>query len=362
MLVLRRTGVGMLAAVLLGAASLAACGSKDSSNSDASSASLNSMSADQLYEQAKKEAGSITWYSSLTAAIMTTLGTQFQTAYPGVEIDPVYLSGQTSLTRIEAEQRARKPVADLVSGSNFPVLAQQAGYIDSTFTPTDAPKLPDGVKMPAGLAVDRILTNVIVYNPGAVTKAGLQPPTSYEDFTKPEWHGRFSIKATTADTLLALGPTQGYDPVLDFAKRLGENKPLFAASVAVASAQVEAGTTLATVNGYGFDAAALKKKNPAAIEFVNPNPLPVSISEIGVVKGGQHPAGARLFLNWLVSKQGQQIIADHGLTSLRDDVTNTPGTWDPAKWKPAYQDPSISSERNLELLKQWQEALDYTAK
>jgi iron(III) transport system substrate-binding protein len=50
-----------------------------------------------------------------------------------------------------------------------------------------------------------------------------------------------------------------------------------------------------------------------------------------------HPAAARLFEDWMVSKIGQQAVVDiTNHTSTRPDVTNDTAVWDVTKWKPAW--------------------------
>lgn len=52
--------------------------------------------------------------------------------------------------------------------------------------------------------------------------AGLKPPTSYEDLTKPEWRGKFSIDPVTDDVFKDLEKSQGRAKVRNLMKRLGE--------------------------------------------------------------------------------------------------------------------------------------------
>jgi iron(III) transport system substrate-binding protein len=60
------------------------------------------------------------------------------------------------------------------------------------------------------------------------------------------------------------------------------------------------------------------------------------------VKNSPHPAAARLFVDWMVSQEGQQAVVDiTNHTSIRTDVKNDPAVWDPAKWKPAWGQPNL---------------------
>lgn len=335
----------------------AGCGSSDNSGAGAGRADLNKMSDAQLYQEAKKE-GQLTWYTSMPEASLPVLVKAFNEKYPDIKVQAVYLSGQTPITRVQTEARAHQIVADLVSGSGDAALLQQDGLIDESYVPADGPKLPGGIKVPPGSAVDRVITNVIEFNPTALQKLGLQPPTSIEDLTKPEWKGKWAISPTTSDIYNGLKTTQGAAKALDLIKRLGANGPVFVTSHSLASSQVTSGA-IPVALAYGQTAVEDKKANPTNVDFVNPNPLPVNVSEVGVIKGGPHPAAARLFTSWLVGSEGQQQVANVGMTSMRDDVKGDPLTWDPGKWPPSFEDPSIPMNEYNKDLKDYQNALGY---
>ena len=353
----------LVAAGLALASGVAACSSGGSSPSSSSSGStvsqLNGMTDAQLYPTAKQE-GKVTWYTSMPQADLPKIAAAFEKTYPGVTLNALYLSGQTPVTRVETEAKAGSVQADVVSGSGDAVLLDQAGLIDSTFKPKDAPALPAGLSMPAGLASDRLITNVITYNPKAVAAAGLTPPTSFQDLTSPKWKGKFSIDPTTADLLDALGPAEGYGTVLGLIKQLGDNSPVFVTSHSLAASQVAAGTVLAAASTYGQTAVVDAQKDPTTTGFVNTNPLPVEVSEVGIVKNDPNPAAARLFMDWLISKAGQQIVVSLGNTSVRTDVSNNPQVWNPAKWKPDFENVSQSAAVTDQQLQEWQSALHYS--
>jgi len=121
------------------------------------------------------------------------------------------------------------------------------------------------------------------------------------------------------------------------AKALGDNSPTLVSSHTQAVTQVQAGEPIATAMAYGYKAASLKKKTPDQLDFVNVTPLATGVDLIDVAKNPPHPAAAKLFVDWIVSQDGQQTIVDQtNHTSLRSDVTNDTTVWDIAKWPPAW--------------------------
>ncbi|MBV9748931.1 MAG: ABC transporter substrate-binding protein, partial [Acetobacteraceae bacterium] len=46
---------------------------------------------------------------------------------------------------------------------------------------------------------------------------------------------------------------------------------------------------------------------------------------MGMTKGGPNPAGAKVFIDWISSLEGQKLLSHNGLFSLRKDFTSREG-------------------------------------
>ena len=312
---------------------MAACGSSGTSpQSDRSRSSTPWSDTDQLAAAAAKD-GSVTWYTTFADDDVQPIVAAFNKNYPNVKVNALRLSADKIPPRIITEQRGSKYNADVVSGDS-PQVAQllQAGALQP-YTPKDIPPLPSGLTMPKGYeGIVYIVTTVIAYNPTVVKQKGLPAPTSWEDLTNPAWKGQFSIDPGAVNWYDSLVKGMGHDKALALLKRLGDNKPVFVESHTQALTQVQAGEPAAAATAYGYKASSLKKKTPDTVEFVNSNPLPASLTLIDVVKDAPHPAAARLFEDWMVSKDGQKAVVDvTNHTSIRPDVKNDPSVWDEAE-------------------------------
>ncbi|MBO0832865.1 MAG: ABC transporter substrate-binding protein, partial [Actinobacteria bacterium] len=196
------------------------------------------------------------------------------------------------------------------------------------------------------------VTTVISYNPTALKAAGLQPPTTWQDLTQPQWKGKFSVDPSSVNWYDAMITQLGHPQALALIKALGANSPKLVTSHTQAITQVEAGEPIASATTYGYKAAKEAKKNPTEIAFTNTNPLPSSLTLIDVVKNAPHPDAAMLFVDWMVSQAGQKEVIDQtNHTSLRNDVDNPPAVWDPAKWTPVWGTPMLkASAYNTEVM------------
>jgi iron(III) transport system substrate-binding protein len=341
-----------VAGLLLGAA---ACGGSSSGGGGAAvnapDTSLDSKSTADLATQAAQE-GSLTWYTTFADDDVQPIVAAFNKTYPNVKVNSLRLSADKIPQRVLTEQKGGKHNADVVSGDS-PQVAQllQAGSLQP-YTPKDISELPSGLDLPKGYeGVVYAVTTTVAYNPKLVQQKGLPVPKSWEDLTQPAWKGQFSIDPSAVNWYDSLVQSMGHDKALDLLKRLGANSPVFVESHTQALTQVQAGEPIGAATAYGYKASSLKEKTPGSVEFVNSNPLPASLTLVDVVKDAPHPAASRLFVDWIVSKAGQQAVVDiTNHTSIRTDVKNDPTVWDETKWPAAWGKPNLpAAEYNTEL-------------
>lgn len=335
------------------AVSMAACSSGGGGGGDGSkdSAKFDSMSAADLATAAEKD-GSLTWYTTFADDDVQPIVAAFNKQYPKVKVNALRLSADKIPPRVITEQRGKKFNADVISGDS-PQLAQllQAGALQP-YTPDEIAPLPAGLDLPKGYeGVVYIVTTVVAYNPAVVKQKNLPTPTSWEDLTKPAWKGQFSIDPGAVNWYDSLIKDMGHDKALALLQALGDNKPVFVESHTQALTDVQAGEPAAAATAYGYKASKMKKDTPNQVEFANSSPLPSSLTLIDLGKNTPHPAAARLFEDWMVSKAGQQAVVDvTNHTSIRPDVSNDTAVWDEAKWPPAWGEPILSSaDYNKEL-------------
>jgi len=102
-----------------------------------------------------------------------------------------------------------------------------------------------------------------------------------------------------------------------------------------------------------------KQLDGAPVSYHCPEPVPVAVSEMGILKGAPNINAARLFVNWFLSKEGQiaQYVADyappvHKELQRREFV---PFADEILGKKDAFRDPTIEVEIQPKLLAYWDE-------
>lgn len=352
-----RWAIAPLAALGL-AVSLAACGSGSSAGASSSGADYNKMSLSDLATAANSE-GTVNWYTTFSSDDVDPMIKAFNQTYPHIKINALRLSADQIPPKVITEQKGHQYTADVVSGDS-PQIAQliQANALQP-YTPPDQTSLPSGLSLPSGYeGVVYAVTTSVAWNPTVVAKKGLPVPTGIATFTEPAWKGQFSIDPTAVNWYDSLIKIMGHDKALALVQKLGNNDPVFVESHTEALTDVQSGEPAGAATVYGYKASSMKKDTPSQIAFLNPNPLPSSLNLIDVVANAPHPAAARLFEDWMVSKAGQEeVVNQTNHTSLRPDVKNDPAVWDTTKWPAAWGNPMLPSATYNSELAEFDQAL-----
>lgn len=286
----------------------------------------------KVVEAAKKE-GTVTLYSfAFTGDVGGIIGRTFEDKY-GIKLDFVTGIGTTLMERIKTEQRAQKFIADtLDTSTSFVALAKDDGLTISmgalpNLREKDAWALaPPTVDTEGHLITTRPATYPSYINTNLV-KSGEQP-RSYRELLDPQWRGgKVTIGSPITDPIpIYVYLTTRKAGVLDddFWRRLGRQELKVSPSVrepglwlARGEAALSFSSSEPNVASYIKEGAAIKAIEMA--EGVTINPYSNSIS---LIKNGAHPNAARVFVNWLLSQEGQQIYAQSvgGFVPLRRDV------------------------------------------
>ncbi len=232
----------------------------------------------------------------------------FRERYPGVRIDYIQASRYDRVIKPLMALSANRVISDVISGlgghyEEFRKLDALASLKDlPTFGLLDADlKDPDGMWIG-----QRVIHYCIGYNTKAVKATDL--PATWDDIlTSPRWRGGKLALVNRPDNWLvhlwgAKGEAWGRKFTtrlfLDVKPQLRKENNLAAMSLAVA------GEFDMVIQTQPHRVKQLAEKGaPAGCWY--PDVVPTSVSDIAILKASPHIHGAKLFVNWLVSHEGQ---------------------------------------------------------
>ncbi|MBI4522999.1 MAG: extracellular solute-binding protein [Deltaproteobacteria bacterium] len=281
-----------------------------------------------LTEGAKKE-GILYYYGATNLSDIQDLIRGFGKNYPFVDVRYTRLGGPSVVNKVITEYRAGVFNVDVLSmrGTFIPELAGKK--IIARYKSPMNPVLRKGFTDSEGYLSGYYATGyTFIYNSERV-KPG-EVPRTYEHLLDPRWKGRLVMDREEYDWLAGMIDLIGESRAASFFRRLVEEQGLkFKRGHTLITQLVAAGEHDLLVDGYVHNAGQFKTKR-APIDFVFTNPTIVKPpSVMAIASKAPHPHAAALFLDYKLSKEGQEIMArKQSHWTARTDVkwTIEPGT------------------------------------
>lgn len=315
----RRTSV-FVAALASVAALATGCGSgaSSASNGTASASASPARTMASLQSCATQE-GQLAVYTIFPDPIQQAVNAAFTAKY-GVNVQSQRLVSNFA-QRVTSEYNAGQHVTDVVIDTELLAFQQwaQSGWLVPA--ERELPSVPYQTRTTYNGKWADIQSNFqgIVYNTDAISSA--DAPRTWDDLLDPKYKGRILLLDPHGDTSSKLE----YEALLkakgaDFLKKLGAQAQFVPSgspgiqAVGAGSADIYAPAVpplTATLKSSGLHIAA---------QYPSPN---VSSDVLaGILKNSPHPCSAQLMLDFLMSKNGQQLLNKGGY-SLLHDVSGT---------------------------------------
>jgi iron(III) transport system substrate-binding protein len=313
------------------------------------------LAQDAAMIQAARKEGSVAWYTSLAIPSSTAIAHAFKTKYTGIDVEVHRTGSQRVLQRVMQEATAGIKNADVIhtSDAGHFVLLKDKGLL-LQYTPKGVESFPAGFKDKNGFYFGmRATLSVIAYNPKLV--ADKDAPATWKDLLNSKWSGKEvsahpGYSGIIMTHVLALVNVYGWEYFRDLAK----NKLHLVQSANDPAGIIASGERPVGVNGAEyFYYKTLKQGNPIKIVYPKEG-IPLVVSPVAIAKDSPRPNAAKLFTEFIFTKESQQLLADkEGLYTGHPEVTypaDKPKLKD-LKLLPA--DPDELEKRNAEIKKRF---------
>ena len=323
---------------------------------------------------AQKE-GKLIAYSTTDSASAEPLLKDFKALYPFLTIEFNDLNSTELYSRFISEVAAGSGTGDFIWSSAMDLqLKLVADKNAMTYESPEVKQLPAWAVYQNQAYGTTYEPLVIVYNRRLLPADAV--PASHADLlklmqAKPDV---FKGKVTAYDTeksgvgfLLSVQDAAQWPQFWDLTTAYGKTGAKFYTSAGAMIEKVASGEHLVAYNIFGSYALLKQAKDPN-LAFVNPSDYTLVLSRVAFIsKTARNPNAAKLFLDYLLSKRGQDILANQSLLySLRDDVA---GAATAAalkkelgdKVKPIPVDgsllPYLEAPKRLEVLNKWKQGI-----
>jgi len=278
--------------------------------------------ADQAtLEQAKKESQLI-FYSGIFESEARALISRFEQKYPFIKTTLYRAGGVSLVSRIQNEQRAGSHLWDVFNSAGLEgfVLLEQ-GYFAKYISP-EAKFFHDGFRDPDGFWTTMYASPyVVTYNTRTVPPKDL--PKDYFQLLEERWSEKLAIDPDDTEWYANLKKIWGEERSRKFFSGLAKQRVVIRRGRALQTDLLAAGEIAILVNNYHHIAVRVKQRG-GPVDWLALDPVIVAVGPLAINRLAPHPNAARLFADFALSKEGQQILIQQGRTSGRSDMNLNP--------------------------------------
>lgn len=263
---------------------------------------------------AKKE-GKVVFYHNITPKGIEPILKKFREANPGIQTEHVRLGSSPLIQRFSAEFGAGRHLADVVITFTDDRIAKgmKAGWM-LKWTPPELAQFPADVNRENLLFTLQYAREGIIYNKRLVKPADV--PKEWTDLFDPKWKGKVGQNPTwrsvSVQQLIAYLRKKG---IKDPAEALKANEVrLFNGSGGIIQAIIRGDIHVAHISDLPVN-TAIADGAPVAIVYPKSGTT-LSANQIFVAAKAPHPNAARVFVNWLMTKDGQTALQHFGGLSV----------------------------------------------
>ena len=264
-----------------------------------------------LIAKAKQE-GEVVYYTDLIVdQIVRPLAGAFETKY-GIKVSYARADSQVNVLKMLNEQKAGRVMSDIF-GLNTGLEVLIASGAARQFTTANGEELPPRYRDPDHYWVS---SHLFVITPALNTDVvpPARRPHTYDDLLAPYWQDKMVWKPNDltgapgfiGNVLIAMGETRGMDYLRKLAK---QNIKSVSASARAVLDQVIAGEYAIALQIFNHHAVISAKKG-APVDWIKMEPATGTLSVVSIHKGAPHPNAAKLLVDFIISKEGQQVYRD----------------------------------------------------
>jgi iron(III) transport system substrate-binding protein len=277
-----------------------------------------------VVEAARKE-GRLMLYAGMDTDEARLLASEFAKKFPFIRAEIFRASGEKIQQRFLVEHRAGMHGADIFQASIVQVYQLKNLQLLEPYISSEAAAYHAGFKDPQGrwTALYQI-PYVIGYNTRLVPPNDI--PAAYEDLLKPRWKGLIALETEEYQWFYHWMQILGRDKGLDFMRKFaGQNLEMRAGHTLLAQLVAAGEVALATVV-YSNRVERMKAAG-APIDWVRfKGPTITAINAIAIPIKAPHPNAAKLFIDFVLSKEGQTLLRGLRRIPARPDVLPDPPT------------------------------------
>ncbi len=279
-----------------------------------------------LIQGAKKE-GKIVWYTGAPEPLVVAMLKGFNNRYPFIDTSEFYSNTAARvMAKLQAETTAGKRIADVFhTGEIGTVLDLKKQGALATFVAPEQDRYPREMKEAGLWTAWRVTTLNMGYNSMKIKEN--EAPTSWNALTDPKYTGKIGFQDSTSGLQFLQWYTLRQKMGEDFWMKVGKNNPVVMTGNILIIESVLRGENMLAGMATSYFVWSFSEEKKTPFKGIWPKEgVPVGLQPIAVLKDAPHANAARLFVDWVLSAEGQQTMVNTvGDYSPRSDISGPTG-------------------------------------
>ena len=274
----------------------------------------------KLVEAAKKE-GEVVYYTTMTLDQSKVVADRFEKKY-GIKVNLFRTGGGPLLNKIFTEARGGRYDWDLVVGRGEMVLPMMERKLVAAYRSPETKMIDEQLVDKEGYWTAYYVNSYVLgWNAKLVKKQDV--PKTYEELLNPKWKGgQISLDTEAYGMLEGLKRVWGKEKAVGYFKRLAALDPVLKRGN-TERVQLTVAGEYPLILAYNQTIQRLTSRG-APIDWLPLEPAVTQVNPVMLAAKAPHPNAARLFYDFILSKEGQEMLRGFQRIPVRKDVDPDP--------------------------------------
>jgi len=261
----------------------------------------------KLIDGARSE-GELVWYTNSGVENATRYIQAFKKKYPFINANFWRSKTRQVTQRVVSEANAGRNLVDVIKPSTdlLPALLER-NLIGRYETPGRA-IYPAHAKSLYFTTMNYAF-RVFAFNPRKVNRK--DAPKTWEELLQPKWKGEILFDESSLEEVVALLAAWGRDRTVSYFTRLSQQQLLIRVGRDTVTQMMMAGEAPLAVTTYAYNNEGLRVQS-APVDWIAEDLIPALIYPLTLARNAPHPYSAALFYDFMISEEGQRLIAREG--------------------------------------------------
>jgi iron(III) transport system substrate-binding protein len=281
-----------------------------------------------------KQEKEVVWYTTTSAGDNQAIVAGFTKKYPFLKVQVLRSTGEKLRQRVLTETAAGQYFSDVLSVSSMEMGLLKSRNLLQPYDPPEAEGYPANAKDKDKSFTAIYARNFVMgYNTAMIPEK--ERPRDWPDLLDPKWKGKFGLDEEEFEWYGTLIDYWGREKATKYMKALAAQQPPLRRGHNLLAQLLAAGEFPVAIV-FPFEIEQLKRRG-APVEWSNSSdPIVTSINVVAHSVKAPHPNAAKVFINYILSEEGQTIIKNVSRVPIRPGVKPTVAKLDQSTLKIRY--------------------------